>query len=126
MRKILGVIAALWLLAAPALAQVGQAGGVSRGVVIGATSTQVLVKDDLKLSGRDYLLIQCTGLVACYCCIGTNNACTTVNGTQLAATTGAWVLTSQYRSNGIIVMAPAGDVACVTSGGASNVSVFDY
>lgn len=124
--KSIGIALVLLMLAGSAGAQVGPAGGVTRGVAISATSTQVLAADDLHLSGRDYLLIQCTGTVACYCCIGTKNTCTTATGTQLAATTGAWILTSQYRSNGIIVMAPPGDVACVTSGGASNVSVFDY
>ena len=90
-------------------------------------STQVLAKDDLTLGLRDYLMIQCTGANNCYCCIGTNNACTTTNGTLLSANgVGFWLLVSVPRANGIIVAAPAGDVSCCGAGGTSNAVTLDY
>jgi hypothetical protein len=115
------------LLAVPVLAQ-PVPDAKNQGVTINsATSTQVLPRDDLSLGLRDYLLIQCTGGNTCYCCIGTNNACTTLNGTELAAGTGSWILTSVPRTNGIIIPAPAGDVSCTSSlAGTSNVVTLDY
>jgi hypothetical protein len=113
------------LLAVPAFAQ-PVPNAQNNGVAIGPTSTPVLAQNDLALGARDYLMIQCTGATTCYCCIGTNNNCSTLNGTALAASTGAWILTSVSRTNGIIISAPAGDVACVTASGNSQVVTLDY
>jgi hypothetical protein len=123
---ILLLLLAVLLLGAPVFAQ-PIPNAKSNGVTIGPASTQVLVANDLALGiGRDYLMIQCTGATTCYCCIGTNNNCSTLNGTALAASTGAWILTSVSRTNGIIIPAPAGDVACVTASGNSQVVTLDY
>jgi hypothetical protein len=122
----------LWLLlcllaiAAPALAQPVPPAMNKGTAITNGSSTPVLVLDDLKMGFRDYLLIQCTGTNACYCCLGTSNNCTTTNGTLLAPGGGSWTLTPEIRANGIVIPVPIADVACVTATGASNVVTLDW
>jgi hypothetical protein len=122
----LGILLLVLALATPAFAQPIPS-GTNKGVAItNSSSTQVLALDDLKMGFRDYLMIQCTGANACYCCLGTNNNCGTTNGTLLGANGGSWTLTPQRRANGILIPVPIADVSCVTAGGASNVVTLDF
>jgi hypothetical protein len=120
------ILLVLLVFAVPTFAQ-SVPPATNKGVPINnVTSTPVLVQDDLKMGFRDYLLIQCTGANACYCCLGTNNNCGTTNGTLLGANGGSWTLTPEIRANGIVIPVPIADVSCITAVGASNVVTLDW
>jgi hypothetical protein len=121
-RTFTNIVLAAIALAFASLSMVSRAeAGCSTHGTVGTSSVQIALANEVVgvPTGRHYVMVQNSGIVAMYVAIGSSNAATT-SDTYLGPGA-AWVLTMQGGA-----MVPGGDVAAISTGGGTTYSYCDY